>query len=178
MAKGRKWLKGIGIGIAALVAILLGLIFFTEPGQAVQDLWRRGMIQAAVFKGKKGAFKGGRKESLTAIHTALMLYHDSEEAFPPANSWMDAIEGRIVTNDLSKKGAEKKLVRPDLRDAEGLYGYAFNVKAAGKYKDDIGPATTALVYESKQTTRNASGDPATDADTDAMSIDVAGTVKN
>jgi len=107
-------------------------------------------------------------ERLMAIHTALSLYHDPEGQFPAANGWMDAIENRLATNDLKKGEAEKKLHRPDLPD--GQYGYSINAEAAGKYKDDLKPGA-ALVFESKATTRNASGNPKTDASGASIGID-------
>ncbi|MGV3615908.1 MAG: hypothetical protein ACO1SV_11285 [Fimbriimonas sp.] len=170
MAK-RGRLKKIGIGCLGLVVVVALLTAFTPPGKAVQDLWRNGAIQALFFPEPKRTYDATNESNLEALHTALLLYHDSEGQFPAGNGWMDAIQPRIATSDLAKGEAEKKLVRPDLAGQADKFGYALNAKAAGKYKDDVGDGKTVLIYESKATGRNASGDPVTDRDGMAVTID-------
>jgi hypothetical protein len=170
MAKGRA-LKRVGIGCLGLVVVLAALVAFTGPGKDVQNLWRNGAIQALLFPPAKRTYTATNESNLKALHTALMLYHESEGQFPAANGWMDAIGPRIATSDMAAGESEKKLVRPDLAGKANEFGYGLNAKAAGKYKDDVGDGKTLLIYESKQTARNAAGDPATDRDGMAITID-------
>ena len=151
--------------------VLSLLIALTGPGRDIQNLWRNGAIQALLFAPPKRTYDASNEANLKALHTALLLYHDSEGQFPAANGWMDAIEPRITTSDLAPGESAKKLVRPDLAGKAGQFGYALNANAAAKYKDDVGGPDAVLVYESKQTTRNASGDPATDRDGMAITIE-------
>lgn len=173
MSKGRA-IKRAGVGCLGIFVVLAILIGITPPGKAIQDLWRNGAIQAFVFPPAKTKYRAGHEANLKAMHTALMLYHDSEGQFPAANGWMDAIQPRIATSDLAQGEAQKKLVRPDLADKANEFGYALNAKAAGKYKDDVGDGKTILLYESKQTGRNASGDPS--ADRSGMGVAIDGTI--
>jgi hypothetical protein len=168
MAK-RKLAKGLGLGCLGVVVVALGLLLFTGAGKDFQNLWRNGTIPSLLFPAKKRTYSAGNESNLKAIYTALMLYHESEGQFPTAGGWMDAIEPRIRANDMEASEAKKKLARPDLGD--GQFGYAMNDAASAKYKDDVGPATTVLIYESKQTGRNAHGDPKTDRDGYAITVD-------
>lgn len=172
MSTGRK-IKRAGVGCLGILVVLAVLIGFTPPGHAVRDLWKNGAIQALIFPPNKEKYTAGHEENLKAMHTALMLYHESEGQFPAATGWMDAIEPRIATSDLAPGEAEKKLIRPDLAGKQNEFGYALNAKAAGKYKDDVGDGKTILIFESKQTGRNSSGDPATDLSGIAIDIDGA-----
>jgi hypothetical protein len=154
---------GCKVFIGLLAVVLIGLGAFYGP--VIASFAKQGFFDRAPEKRK---YEASRIEHLKAIHTALLLYHDSEGQFPLANGWMDAIENRLATNDLKKGEAEKKLHRPDL--TENQYGYAINQAIAGKYKDDV-PASTPLVFESKSTERNASGIPPKDADGSIIGID-------
>ncbi|MFZ4508128.1 MAG: hypothetical protein ACOYON_10595 [Fimbriimonas sp.] len=170
MSRRKKRIRALGCGCLVVVIGAIGFLFFTEPGNAVRDLWNRGILQAALVKEDRMKFDGDSRASLKALHTALMLYHDSEGAFPPADRWMDAIENRLASNDLDPASAKQKLVRPDLRGTEGQYGYALNVAAAGKYKADAGKGTTILVFESTNTKKNATGDPKRESLADGLSV--------
>lgn len=100
-----------------------------------------------------------------------MLYHTSEERFPEATGWMDAIEPLLNTADLKQGEAVKKLHRPDL--GAGDYGYALNSACGGKYKDDVeGKDRAILVFESKDPKRNASGDPSKDTVPGGQSVKI------
>jgi len=159
--KGKKALKRLGVVVGLLVIVGIFVLFFTGPGEAFRDLWKRGVIQAELNKGDKRPYDANNEGNLKAMRTALMLFHDSEGRFPSGDKWMDSIENRITASDMTGDEAKKKLVRPDLSSHPGEYGYAMNDKAAGKYKDDAGP-TTILVFESKSTGKNAHGDPVKD----------------
>lgn len=147
--KARRVLLGCGVlGLAAL-----GYAAW-RFGPAAIDLYRAGFFSGQ----QKHAYQGDTLDNLRALHTALMLYHDSEGQFPIAEGWMDAVEPRLRTADLEPDEAAKKLVRPGVQDGQG---YAMNDAASGKYKDDVEPKVP-LVFESRATGRNAHGDPAKD----------------
>lgn len=168
-----NWKRGCGIGVG-LAVLGVGVFLLTGPGQAMLDIWRTGAIQDAVKGPDMRKYRGDSVANLRAIHTALMLYHDSEGQFPVAAGWMDAIENRMQVGDMEASEAAKKLVRPDLSGQANEYGYALNDAASGKYKDDVGPAGTVLVFESKATGRNAHGKP----EPDALSISIDGKLLN
>lgn len=140
-------------------------------GKDLVNLWKNGTLQAVLMPGPKRQYTASNEANLRAMHTALMLYHDSEGQFPAADGWMDAIKNRLKAYDLASGEAEKKLIRPDLAGKADAYGYAINTAAAGKYKDDVGGPKTPFIYESHQTTRNASGDPQKDRDGWAIAVD-------
>lgn len=140
--------------------ILLGLGLITAGavigvGWIVKPLIDRGFFETAT----PDKYVAGREANLKAIHNALMLYHDSEGQFPAANGWLDAIRPRMQTNKMTAQEAETKIIRPDLAGKPGAFGYALNVAAAEKYKDDVGRTSTVLVYESIDERANAAGDP-------------------
>lgn len=156
MAKlGRKILVGVGVIAAGAVIVL----FVTPFGKGVRDIWSSGAVQAAVAPHEDKTYDAkSSDENLKALSTALKLYHDSEGQYPDAAKWMDEIAPRLVLNDLPKKEADKKLVRPDLAGQADAYGYAMNDVAGGQYKDDLKKGTI-LIFESSSTVRNAHGNP-------------------
>ncbi len=162
--QGGKLSRGCLISVAVLAVALgiAGAVF----GPVVAAFARQGFFDRLPDKVE---YNASREANLKALYTAMMLYHDSEERFPEGAGWMDAIEARLNTNDLKKGEAAKKLRRPGLADG---YGYGLNQAASGKYKDDVPgkPAETALIYESKRTDRNVSGDPKQDLDGLAISV--------
>jgi hypothetical protein len=159
MAKGKKLLRRVGIGVGVLVLLAGGFLFLTEPGKAARDIWSTGAVQAAISGPEKREYTATTEANLRAIHTALMMYHDSEGQFPVAAGWMDAIQNRIGTADMEGSESEKKLISPSLQGQAGQFGYAMNDKASGKYKDDLDPKMP-LVFDSRDTAKNAHGDPA------------------
>lgn len=129
-----------------LLVLLLGAALFYGP--AIRDLWKEGIIQAFFEKDAKRKYDSNTRDNLKALHTALMLYHESEGQFPYAEGWMDAIKSRIQTNDLTAKEAAKKF--------EG--GYGLNDAASGHYKGDLTPVTI-LLFESSDKKWNSHGIP-------------------
>ena len=108
----------------------------------------------------KEEYAPSRAENLKAQFTALMLYHESEERFPNSEHWMDAIEPLLKTNNLKEGEAEKKLVHPEYAGVFGQYGYAMNDTISEKYKGDIKDREkTYAIYESRDASRNAHGQP-------------------
>ncbi|RYG47707.1 hypothetical protein EON79_06595 [bacterium] len=143
--------------------ILVALAFWVGP--VVRDLVKAGFLE----RPEKRVYVADHEGNLKAIYTALSLYHDSEGQYPAANGWMDAIQPRLKTNDLTKEDAERKLVRPGV--PAGGFGYAISPEAAGKYKDDV-KGETILVAESENPARNASEKPAKGA----LAVTVAGKI--
>ena len=168
----KKSRKGCKIGCAVVVILLIGPAWFYGP--ALIDF----LNTYGIFfwrKPEKHAYSATSEQNLKAIYQGLMLYHESEGQFPNSDGWMDAIENRIKSNDLAKGESGKKLIRPDLLTHPGEFGYAMNDAASAKYKDDVkDPATTPLIYESKETAKNAHGDPAKDRD--GLAISVSGAI--
>jgi hypothetical protein len=152
MASARmKWTAGCLVALGALL-LALGL----TVGQDFYDLWRARLFERPV----PVAYAGTSLDNLRSQHTALMLYHDSEGHFPFAAGWMDAIEGRLQTHDLKPGEGAKKLKYPAFVETPGAYGYAMNVAASGKFRDDVPePDATILVFETRDKRRNAHGDP-------------------
>lgn len=155
MTKGKK----IGLFIAAA---LVGTLAYAgiRFGKDARALYNSGIIDLS--KEEKKAYVGSSEDNLKAIQVALMLYHDSEGAFPPADRWMDAILNRLDSGELKKGEAEKKLRNPLL--GESSYGYALNRVFAEQYKEDVKDwQKIPLVFDSEATTKNASGDPEKDS---------------
>jgi len=170
MTRGKKLGKRLGIGCVTFLVLFTLFLTVTGPGRDILNLRRNGSIQALLSGSKKRTYTAGNEKNLTALHTAMMLYHESEGQFPDSSGWMEAVKNRIKAEDMETKEAEKKLVRPDLSDQPGQFGYAMNDAASQKYRDDI-PKSTILLYESKQTGRNAHGDPKSDREGYAITVE-------
>lgn len=148
--------KKIGLGALGIVAVGVMVLYTTSFGKGVRDVAGSGVVQEAMTKPPKRTYEAtDSAENLKALSTALRLYESSEGRYPDAAAWMDEIAPRLVLNDLPKKEAYKKLVRPGVGEE---YGYAMNDAAAGKYHGDL-PKGTILLFESLSTERNAHGDP-------------------
>jgi len=161
--------KGCLIAVGVFVVAIAGVLLFYGP--TALNFWHV-YGPDLVREPERQKYAASREQNLKAIYQGLMLYHESEGQFPTSEGWMDAIENRIKSNVLAKGEAEKKLVRPDLASEQGAFGYAMNDAASGKYMDDIpDKGKTPLIYESKQKTRNAHGDPAEDSDGLAITVD-------
>ncbi len=151
MAKRRR----VGLWVGGAVLVALGAIAFLVGPEAL-TAYRYGFFSQE----NKLTYTGDSKGNLRRIHTALMLYHDSEGQFPIAEGWMNAIENRLQTNDLKPGEGIRKLRNPMLPPDEAVYGYAMNEAASGKYKDDVpGGDKLPLIFDSSDTSKNAHGDP-------------------
>ncbi len=143
--------------------------------QALRDIF--GIYQKSQENIPDAKYNVSREANLKAIYTALMLAHDSDGQFPPAKEWMDAIKTRLRTTDLPESEAIQKLQNPTIPAKPGVWGYALNSKLAEKFKGDIkNPDTTPLVFESKNTEWNASGDPEKDRESAGWAISVSGKI--
>jgi hypothetical protein len=149
--KSRK--KRRGCLIFGLV-VLVGLGWWLGP--VIKAAFTLGLLE----KVDKRTYDGNTMQNFKAMHQAMMLYHDSEDAFPDGSEWMGEIENRMRAFDMDKTESSKKLVSPEFRDQPGKYGYAMNDLCSRKYKDDIKrPELTPLLFDSSDLTRNAHGLP-------------------
>ena len=162
LAPRSRAIRATGMAMITFVLLAMATLEVLGTGPFIRAMWRAGAAQAMLSPQQMRAYQGTSADNLRALYTAMMLEHDSEGAFPRADSWMDAIEDRITTNDMPLAEARKKFVNPFLATAKpGQFGYAMNSAVAGKYKDDVPlPNTTLLLFESTDTSRNANGEPA------------------
>lgn len=134
----------------------LGWLGFTF-GPTVVGLQQRGFFEKPP---EKEEYHGNVDDNLHALYTAMNQAHDSDGQYPEKEKWMDAISNRLQTSTMKDGEGEKKLHDPS---AKSGYGFAFNKAVAGKYKGDLkAPESLVLIYQSKQTSKNAFGDPKTD----------------
>ena len=162
MARGRVFrvFSRVGGALGLLVLVAVVVLFTTPFGKGVRDVWGSGAVQAAMAKHEDTTYDSSSTDAnLKALYTGMKLFQESEGQYPDAKDWMDGLSPRLILNNLPKKEAEKKLVRPGV--ASGGFGYALNDGAAGKYVGDI-PKGTVLLFESAATGRNAHGDPKQD----------------
>ena len=169
MAKGKKILLGT---VVALVAVV-GIGAFTPQGKAIKSLF--GVLTQKDVSGTE-AYQGDVTDRLKAMQTAAELYHSSEDMYPKAHKWMDDLLIRLQTQNLRKGEAEKKLKRPDVEANADQYGFAINAAVAGKYKGDLKDPKTILFFESKETNKNAVGDPKSDGKPGGSGITISGEV--
>jgi hypothetical protein len=150
----------LGWGCLGLVAVLVLLILFTPPGKAIRDLLGTGIVQASLSPKEMEQYHATTEGNLKAIYNALKLYQDSEGQFPDASGWMDAIQNRILVNNMTGEEAQKKLISPAVSATPGQFGYAMNDKASAKYIGDLDPKMP-LIFDSSNTAKNAHGTPDT-----------------
>ncbi len=96
-------------------------------------------------------------ENMKNLSSALQLYMEANDNYPPAEVWMDELSNYLRTDDLTPGDQQKKLQCPDLaRTDPNAYGYAYNAQIAEKWTDEIeDPANTPAIYDSTKTGRNA-----------------------
>jgi hypothetical protein len=148
--------RGTVFGCFGVVIALGLLLMLSEPGRAVRDIWSTGVVQDLVRKPEMRTYDGTAEDNLRALHTALIVYSESEGQLPPAEGWMDAIESRLRTSDMTQEEANKKLQSPTAGDGE--FGYAMNAAASGEWEGDLDPKMP-LIFESRDLSRNAHGAP-------------------
>ena len=141
---------GLLIGIILAIAIWLGPLLSTAQ--------KNGFFDPEI----KRNYEGDTMTNLKSIHTAIMLYQESEGQLPYAQSWMDATWKRLQTGDMEETEAKKQLRSPSVASANPLgYGYAFNEALSGKHTLDVkDPENTPLVFDSSDISWNAFGNPA------------------
>jgi hypothetical protein len=146
---GKKWVR---YGLVGIGLLLVGLAVWVGPVLVAAK--RAGLLDATEAE----KYQPSREANLKAIATALNLVHDSDGAYPKAENWMDAIGNRLQRNGMTPAEAQSKLTRPGLDPAAGQFGYAYNRKVAGKYRDDLPNKDEFLVTESRTLTRNFASD--------------------
>jgi hypothetical protein len=141
---------GIFVGVTVALYIWVGPLLLTAK--------KKGFFDPQV----KRKYKGDSMTNLKNIHTAVMLYQESEGQLPFANSWMDGTWRRLQTGDMEEEEAKKQLKSPSVAADNPLaFGYAFNEILSGKYSDDVPePDKTPMVFDSSDLTWNAFGNPA------------------
>lgn len=151
-------MKKVGIALLALVVVAIGVLFLTPFGNGLRDLFSSGIVQNMASKPPERKATGDTESRLKALRTALDLYHDSEEKYPEAVGWTEAARLRLKADDLAKGQDKAQLTRP----GASAFGYALNASAAGKYRDDVGPKSTILIFETPKEEQDTSGDPTKD----------------
>ena len=117
----------------------------------------RGLLDAMKDAGKTRDYEPGAcLDNLKELSASLMLYLESNDAYPPADRWMDEISLYLHAGDLSEEDQQKKLRCPDLEYDEDVYGYAFNSELSSVWADEVeDPADTPVIYDSENLERNA-----------------------
>ncbi|MCH8275609.1 MAG: hypothetical protein IH851_12555 [Armatimonadetes bacterium] len=149
MRKRKRVWKLVGCGV-----LLAALLIWLGPLVPLIPKW----LEA----GKKRNYEPGAcLDNLKELSAGLMLYLESNDAYPPADRWMDEISLFLHAGDLSEEDQQKKLRCPDLEYAEDVYGYAFNSELSSVWAHEVeDPAETPVIYDSDNLERNAS-DPFT-----------------
>jgi len=162
MTRRAKIVWGSLLGI---VAVGTGVNYaYGNPIGIVLGLVRKGVLE----KIPEREYNATNEANLQALRTAMILYHDSEEQFPASSGWMDAVKISLRTNDLKDGEEQKKLRIPGAK--EGEFGYGMNDAISGKYRDDL-PADTVIIFESKNRSWNAHGDPKKDGAGSGITLD-------
>ena len=153
--------------------IVLGVVAVSPAGKAI-----RMIAKTLLVKDVSGteSFKGDVDDRLKAMYTAAELYHKSEDSYPKAEKWMDDLQVRLQTQNLKPGEAEKKMKRPEFEKTADQFGFAMNKEVAGKYKGDIKDPKTIMIFESKDTKKNAIGDPKADGIKGGSAITVGGEI--
>lgn len=128
-----------------------------QVGKTLSDASKAGLLDET----KTEKYQASRDNNLKAIHRALMLAADSDGEFPEATKWMETALIRLKTSDISEDEAKEKLKIPGLGPTE--FGYALNTVFGKAHPGEIKVKSDAiLVYESKDASWNAHGNPETD----------------
>lgn len=157
-----------------MAIVVGGLVLSQTPfGQAIGDIYSSGLLKPGV---EQKTFASDLDQQLKLMFEAAQSYHQSEEMLPTAREWMDQISKRLKTDDLLPGESEKKLVRPDLVGKQNQFGFAMNAELSEKYLGDLKDESVVLFYESKQTERNATGNPKDDGKANGKGINVRGEI--
>lgn len=144
LSKG-KWLS-IGCGV-----VLIGLAVWLYPFREV--LW---VYVTESFRGKRQFNPEGCVQNLKSLGQALNLYLQANDAYPPADRWMDELILYLHADDITQESQKRKLACPDVGDGESAFGYAFNGEISSLWSDEVqSPAETPAVYDSDKLEWNA-----------------------
>lgn len=166
------------IGCGLMVLVVVGLMAWLGP--VLLAFEREGFLDPA----QRREWEGDSRANLKALAVAVQKFNTSEDRLPDADQWMDQIAVYLRTYDITAEDAKLKLVNPLVQPAgEGVYGYSFNEALSGKFLDEVPNSDrTVLIFDGKDTGRNAHGDPATDQATPPrpggnLAVTVSGEVK-
>ena len=151
----KKVLRGC---LLVFVLVLVGAGVFYGP--VIRDLMSNGFLQSLLSGENMRKYSGTSMENLKALSTAMKLYQESEGQFPESAGWMDALEDRVKSHNMTQEEADKKFHDPTLGKKPDVYGYAMNDLLSKMYIGDVkDPSKTPLLFDSKDTSRNAHGSP-------------------
>lgn len=172
MSKRRAAIRRpLAIGLAVVGLALLGVVLFYGP--TLLDFLRAGFFTSTP---EKQAWHPETEKNLHALYTGMKLQHDSDGVFPDSSQWMEKVQNRVKTETLKKGEEAKKFVDPAAGGAPGVYGFAMNDAASGKYIDDIKDKKMPLIFQSTETAWNAHGDPAKIGRKGGIGVAVDGTI--
>ncbi|MER3413761.1 MAG: hypothetical protein C4340_01785 [Armatimonadota bacterium] len=144
LSKG-KWVS-LGCGI-----VLIGLAVWLYPFRDV--LW---FYLTESFRGKREFNPQGCMQNLKSLGQAQNLYLEANDAYPPAERWMDELILYLHADDITRESQKRKLACPDVGDGETTFGYAFNGEISSLWSDKVqNTAATAVIYDSEKLDWNA-----------------------
>lgn len=141
----KRW---IGLGCAAL---LVGVAVWTYP------FWNLLFFYAKEsLAGKKEYQPHNCLSNLKQVGQALNLYLEANDAYPPADRWMDELVLYMHADNVVQETQKRKFACPVVGDGETRFGYAFNGEIGTKWSDELAqPAETPAAYDSTQLQWNA-----------------------
>jgi prepilin-type processing-associated H-X9-DG protein len=123
-----------------------------------------GAILFPVFaQARKAATQTLCLSNVKQLDLAMLLYvNDNNDSFPAANVWADKMEkGNYMVNRKPVSGGNRALYKcPSVTSG---YGYAMNDKMTGMNTEKVDGAITLLLFESNDTSWDAHGNPADQA---------------
>lgn len=141
----KKWI-GIGCGV-----VLLGLAWWTYPFWSVLFFYAKES-----FAGKQEYKPEDCLSNLKQVGQALELYFEANEAYPPADRWMDELVLYMHADNIEQETQKRKFACPAVGDGENTFGYAFNGEIGTKWIDEVEDhANTPAIYDSTKLTWNA-----------------------
>jgi prepilin-type processing-associated H-X9-DG protein len=154
---GRRFRCACATFIVVLAVVLGGLYWWT--GRTPMDVW------AYFDNPKEKANVRGCLDNLNHINTALGLYLESNDAYPPASVWMDKTIQYGVQGNMEVHEAWKFFRCPSVSKGEDeKYGYAMNRALSGKLrpleknkKEWATAKETMVVFDSSDLRKNVNG---------------------
>ncbi|MEW5883884.1 MAG: hypothetical protein AB1725_06645 [Armatimonadota bacterium] len=141
------------------VVVLIGFGVWLYPFREV--LW---LYVTELFRGKKQFNPEGCMQNLKSVGQALNLYLQANDAYPPADRWMDELILYLHADDITRESQKRKLACPEVGDGESTFGYAFNGEISSLWSDEVeNPADTPALYDSEKLDWNAFDEKALDS---------------
>jgi hypothetical protein len=150
--RGRKkwlWRFWLPVAVLALLAAVIGKGFL-----GLIPKWLE--IQCAP---RRTFSSTSSMQNLKAVGTALSIYLETNDCYPPKDRWVDELEKYMHTADMDDSETRKKLRAPEYENTTDKYGFALNGQLSSKSKSEIkDPEKTPCIYDSTKTERNAYDD--------------------